>query len=78
MAETAVTIRVSEGMKPNLLDEDEKQSFASKAIEKSDQFDYTKWQREYYDKFSPIELHERAVAYAESHPYQGNAKEIIG
>lgn len=41
-------------------------------------FDYTKWQRDYYDRFTPEQLHERAVAYAESHPYQGNAKEIIG
>ena len=78
MVEDAVTIHILEGAKSNIPDKDEKQSFARNAIKKSDQFDYTKWQREYYDKFSPIELHERAVAYAESHPYQGNAKEIIG
>ena len=78
MSEVDVTIRVPGGMKPNLQDEDEKQMFPCNEIKKSNQFDYTKWQREYYDTFLPDEFHERAVAYAESHPYQGNAKEVIG
>jgi hypothetical protein len=78
MAEAEETIHVPEGMKPDQHDEDEKQSFVRNAIKKSEQFDYTKWQSEYFDKFTPGELHERAVAYAESHPYQGNAKEVIG
>lgn len=42
-----------------------------------EQFDYTKWQREYFDRIPADQLHEEAVAYAEAHPYQGKAKEII-
>ena len=43
-----------------------------------EKFDYTKWQREYFDKIPNCEMHEKAVAYAKEHPYQGNAKIIIG
>ena len=42
-----------------------------------EKFDYTKWQREYFDKMTSEQLHEEAVAYAKAHPYQGNARIII-
>lgn len=39
--------------------------------------EYTKWQREFFDPIPADQLHAEAVAYAEAHPYQGKAKEII-
>ncbi len=42
-----------------------------------EQFDYTKWQREYFDTIPSDRLHEEAVAYGKAHPYHGKAKEII-
>ena len=42
-----------------------------------EQFDYTKWQRAYFDRIPPTQFHEEAVAYAKEHPYQGKAQEII-
>ena len=42
-----------------------------------EKFDYTKWQRDYFDKMPADQLHRNAVAYAEAHPYKGNAKNII-
>ncbi len=44
---------------------------------KRDDFDYTVWQREYFDRMKPEEFMEKAVAYAESHPYKGNAKIVL-
>ena len=43
-----------------------------------EQFDYTKWQREYFDRMPNAQLHEEAVAYAKAHPCRGSAQEIIG
>lgn len=43
---------------------------------KRDDFDYTIWQREYFDKMKPGEFAEKASAYAGSHPYTGNARII--
>lgn len=40
-------------------------------------FDYTKWQREYFDRIPEKQLHEEAVAYAKAHPYQEAAKVIV-
>ncbi len=42
-----------------------------------EKFDYTKWQRDYFDKKSPEQLHTEAVQYAEEHPYKGKAKIIL-
>ena len=42
-----------------------------------EKFDYTKWQRDYFDKKSPEELHSEAVRYAKEHPYQGKAKSVL-
>lgn len=40
-------------------------------------FDYTKWQRNYFDQIPADKLHEDAVRYAKEHPYKGKAKVII-
>ncbi|MCM1090099.1 MAG: hypothetical protein NC092_08115 [Butyrivibrio sp.] len=47
------------------------------SILKRDDFDYTVWQREYYDRMGTDEFMEKASAYADSHPYKGNAKIIL-
>ncbi|MCM1045469.1 MAG: hypothetical protein NC417_08150 [Candidatus Gastranaerophilales bacterium] len=44
---------------------------------KRDDFDYTVWQREYFDRMGVEEFIEKASAYADSHPYKGNAKIIL-
>lgn len=41
---------------------------------KRDDFNYTVWQREYFDKMSVGEFAAKASAYAESHPYTGKAQ----
>lgn len=41
-----------------------------------ERFDYTKWQREYFDKMIPDDFHARAVEYAEKHPYTGTAERL--
>lgn len=38
---------------------------------KTENFDYTKWQREYYDKISPEKLREDSKKYNEEHPFIG-------
>lgn len=43
---------------------------------KRDDFDYTVWQREYFDKMKPGEFASRASVYAESHPYTGTAQRL--
>ena len=43
----------------------------------NEQFDYTKWQRKYFDQISPDKLHSEAVSYAKAHPYTGKAKVLI-
>ena len=42
----------------------------------SEKFDYTHWQREYFDEMAPGEFHENAVEYAKEHPFKGNAIRI--
>ena len=32
-----------------------------------ERFDYTEWQREYFDSMEPDEFHEKAVEYAKTH-----------
>ena len=39
-----------------------------------ERFDYTKWQREYFDSMAPGEFHEKAVEYAKAHLYKKNAE----
>ena len=43
---------------------------------KRDDFDYTVWQRGYFDKLKSGEFAAKASAYADSHPYTGNAQII--
>ena len=39
-----------------------------------DYFDYTLWQREYFDKMESGEFAAKASAYADSHPFTGKAQ----
>ena len=41
-----------------------------------ERFDYTKWQRMFFDKMGSGEFHEQAVEYAAAHPYQGEAERL--
>ena len=43
---------------------------------KRDDFDYTVWQREYFDKLESGEFAAKASEYADSHPYTGNVRII--
>lgn len=38
-----------------------------------EKFDYTKWQKEYFDAKSPTEISEEASNFEKSHPFTGNA-----
>lgn len=42
-----------------------------------EQFDYTKWQREYFDAMSPEEFGNEAAAYATTHPFRSDVATII-
>ncbi len=43
------------------------------ALIKRDNFDYTVWQREYFDGMEPGQILEEAVEHEKEHPYKGNA-----
>ncbi len=47
------------------------------SVIKQEKFDYTKWQREFFDAIPPERLDREAAAYASEHPYEGNAKVLI-
>ena len=40
---------------------------------KRERFDYTAWQREYFDAKTPEEISREASQYEQSHPFPGNA-----
>ena len=40
-------------------------------------FNYTEWQREYFDGVSPETIRKEALEYAESHPYAGDASKLL-
>ncbi|MBQ9566399.1 MAG: hypothetical protein IJU98_12515 [Synergistaceae bacterium] len=42
-----------------------------------EKFDYTQWQREYFDAIPDEVLMAAAVAYDKEHPYQGASSAII-
>ena len=44
---------------------------------KRDDFDYTVWQREYFDKMEPGEFGVKTSAYARNHPYAGKAQVLL-
>ena len=41
-----------------------------------ERFDYTKWQREYFDKMPPGAVQAQALAYGKAHPYTGPAERL--
>lgn len=41
-----------------------------------ERFDYTKWQREYFDALAPGEFHARAVEHARRNPRHGAAERL--
>ena len=41
-----------------------------------ERFDYTKWQREYFDAMPSGEFQRQALEYAKMHPYTGNAERL--
>ncbi len=41
---------------------------------KRDDFDYTVWQREYFDKMKAGDFAKKASAYADSNPYTGKGQ----
>ena len=47
------------------------------SLVKSDQFDYTKWQRQHFDAKTAKQISEEAEAYVKEHPYTGAASTII-
>ena len=44
------------------------------AMIKRDNFDYTVWQREYFDKMAQGEFAANASAFARNHPYTGKGQ----
>jgi hypothetical protein len=40
------------------------------------QFDYTKWQQQYFDEMTPEEIAVTSKKYVEEHPFEGKAKII--
>ncbi len=47
------------------------------SLVKSEQFDYTRWQREHFDKKTPEQISQEAEAYVTAHPYTGDSSTII-
>lgn len=43
---------------------------------KRETFDYTVWQREYFDQMKPGQFRSEALEYAKNHPHQGKGKRI--
>lgn len=43
---------------------------------KRENFDYTAWQREYFDQMKPGQIREEALQYARNNPHQGKGKRI--
>ncbi|MCR4961023.1 MAG: hypothetical protein K6A74_06180 [Lachnospiraceae bacterium] len=41
-----------------------------------EKFDYTKWQRQYFDAIPTGEFAKKAKEYAEANPYTGNAERL--
>ena len=43
---------------------------------KRENFDYTAWQREYFDQMKPGQVREEALEYAKNHPHKGEGERI--
>jgi hypothetical protein len=41
-----------------------------------EKFDYTKWQRQFFDVIPQGEFHRNALEYAKAHPYSGAAEHL--
>jgi len=39
--------------------------------------DYTRWQREHFDRKTPEQINQEAETYVTEHPYKGNPSSII-
>lgn len=67
----------SRGMKAlhNILGTVDTEEFIS--FVKSDQFDYTKWQRDHFDAKTSEQISAEATAYVTEHPYKGDPATII-
>ena len=46
------------------------------AVIKKENFDYTSWQREYFDRMEPGQFAGEAAAYAGNHPHKGNGMRL--
>ena len=46
-------------------------------LEKAEDFDYTSWQREHYDKMTPEKIYAGVVRNGKTHPFQGKKAVII-
>lgn len=44
---------------------------------KSEQFDYTTWQRQHFDAKTPEQISKEAREYAKKHPYKGNPATLL-
>ena len=44
---------------------------------RSQNFDYTKWQREHFDSMTPDEINRLMTEYSSTHEFCGNKAEII-
>ena len=44
---------------------------------RTESFDYTRWQREHYDKMTPEEIYAGVVRNGKIHPFQGKKAVII-
>lgn len=42
-----------------------------------EKFDYTKWQQNYFDKFSPKELNEKVADFAKTYTFKGNPNSVL-
>lgn len=43
---------------------------------KRERFDYTAWQREFFDQMETGKIRSEALAYAENHPHKGKGKRL--
>lgn len=47
------------------------------ALVKSEQFDYTIWQRKHFDEKTPEQISDEARNYAKQHPFRGNPSALV-
>ena len=43
---------------------------------KGDNFDYTEWRKDFFDKMTLEEFHNNAIEYEKAHPFKGKAVRI--